>query len=135
MACPFCQIIDQQQPCYPVYQTADVLVILAVPPAVPGHLLVMPKHHYPDLLATPPSVLAQLQMAIQTVTRHLITHCGVSGVNLLLASGPSAGQSVPHLHWHLIPRYPDDGVTAWPQFPPVNAGDLAAEWRRLRLPE
>ncbi len=54
--------------------------------------------------------------AVKRISNHLIDCCDYEGVNLLNASGESAGQSVPHLHIHLIPRKKKDGIDAWPTF-------------------
>ncbi|MBP1533725.1 MAG: HIT family protein [Ruminococcus sp.] len=54
--------------------------------------------------------------AVKAVSKHLTEHCGYEGVNLLNASDESAGQSVPHLHIHIIPRKRNDGIDAWPGF-------------------
>ena len=52
---------------------------------------------------------------VQKVSKHLVDDCGYEGVNLLNASGECAGQSVPHLHIHIIPRKRQDGIDAWPK--------------------
>ena len=53
---------------------------------------------------------------VQKISEFYVESCGYVGVNLLNANGRAAGQSVPHLHIHLIPRKEGDGVDAWPQF-------------------
>lgn len=53
---------------------------------------------------------------VRKISRHLVENCGYEGMNLLNASGESAGQSVPHFHIHLIPRRSKDNIDAWPHF-------------------
>ena len=61
---------------------------------------------------------------VKKISNHLVEDCGFNGVNILNASGVSAGQSVPHFHIHLIARKEDDGVDAWPKF---NGSKLSLE--------
>ncbi|MBR6615028.1 MAG: HIT family protein, partial [Lachnospiraceae bacterium] len=53
---------------------------------------------------------------VKKISCHLTENCGYDGVNLLNASGTSAGQSVPHFHIHIIPRKNGDNIDAWPKF-------------------
>ena len=53
---------------------------------------------------------------VRKISRHLVENCGYEGMNLLNASGESAGQSVPHFHIHLIPRRSKDNIDAWSHF-------------------
>ena len=78
---------------------------------VDGHILVVPKKHTESILDCDDETLSRLMCTVRRVSLHLVEDCGYRGVNLLNASGESAGQSVPHFHIHLIPRYRDDGQT------------------------
>ena len=60
-------------------------------------------------------------------------NCGYDGVNLLNASGESAGQSVPHFHIHIIPRKKGDGIDAWPAFSGARR-NLKEVYEELRMP-
>lgn len=80
----------------------------------PGHTLVIPNDHYGDIFETPEDILARTMVLVRTIARTMRTALGASGVNLLNASGPGSEQSVPHLHFHVVPRWPDDGFTTWP---------------------
>ena len=53
--------------------------------------------------------------AVQKISRHYVDNCGFDGVNIINNSGVSAGQSVMHLHMHILPRKADDGVNLWPE--------------------
>lgn len=131
-ACPFCQIIAGASPGYRIYEDQTVLVILAIPQDVVGHLLVLPKKHVVTLEQADLTTLTALQAVIQVVTRHLVTDCGYDGVNLLCASGAAAGQSVSHLHWHVIPRQEGDGHDAWPKLRDTAIPPLDTLVRLLR---
>ena len=115
--CVFCRIIQGELPSRKVYEDENTLVFMDIAADVDGHLVAVPKVHCKSLLDCPPKNLHDLMDALQRVSRHLTENCGYDGVNLLHASEESAGQSVPHLHMHLIPRKKDDGIDAWPAFP------------------
>ena len=115
--CVFCRIIQGELPSKKVYEDENTLIFMDIAGDVDGHLVAVPKVHCKSLLDCPPKNLRDLMDALQRVSRHLTENCGYDGVNLLHASEESAGQSVPHLHMHLIPRKKDDGIDAWPAFP------------------
>ncbi len=113
--CIFCQIISHQVLSKVIWENESVLVILDTAQDVDYHLLVMPKKHVATLLDCDQDTLLQLILAIQKVGNRCIEK-GFSGLNVLSASGTPAGQSVPHLHFHLILRKAGDGIDAWPKF-------------------
>lgn len=102
--CVFCRIIQGELPSKKVYEDENTLIFMDIAGDVDGHLVAVPKVHCKSLLDCPPKKLHDLMDALQRVSRHLTENCGYDGVNLLHASEESAGQSVPHLHMHLIPR-------------------------------
>ncbi|WP_285530347.1 HIT domain-containing protein, partial [Streptomyces lavendulae] len=69
---------------------------------------------YADVFETPPEVLAVTTALVQRVAEAARTALNASGVNILSASGPGSEQSVPHLHFHVVPRWMDDGISTWP---------------------
>ncbi|WP_285530556.1 HIT family protein, partial [Streptomyces lavendulae] len=69
---------------------------------------------YADVFETPPEVLAVTTALVQRVAEAARTALNASGVNILSASGPGSEQSVPHLHFHVVPRWTDDGISTWP---------------------
>ena len=110
MDCVFCRIIAGNLPALKVYEDERTLVIMDIARDVDGHMLVIPKKHVQSLHDCDPDTLAALMATAQKVARHCVNRCGYDGVNLLNASGESAGQSVAHLH--LIPRQKGDGIDA-----------------------
>ncbi|MEU4510036.1 HIT family protein [Nonomuraea wenchangensis] len=83
-------------------------------PLAPGHILVIPTPHYADLFETPPEVLSETMSLMQDLANAMRAALGAGGVNILSASGPGSQQSVPHLHVHVVPRWPGDGFSTWP---------------------
>ena len=74
----------------------------------------------------------QLAGTVRLICEHYVNRCGFDGVNVLRASGKSAQQSVPHLHFHILPRREGDGVNAWPRLG-KDGHNLEEVARRLRL--
>lgn len=132
MDCVFCRIIAGNLPALKVYEDERTLVIMDIARDVDGHMLVIPKKHVQSLLDCDPETLAALMATAQKVARHCVNRCGYDGVNLLNASGESAGQSVAHLHLHLIPRQKGDGIDAWPPFEGARAS-IQEAYQRIRM--
>lgn len=105
--CIFCKIIAGEIPSKQVYSDDHAIAFLDVDPFKQGHTLVVPREHVSDALAAP-DVLASIAPAVSATGRLLRDRLGASGMNILSNVGEDAGQSVFHLHVHLVPRYSDD---------------------------
>ena len=81
---------------------------------VDGHILVIPKKHYKNILDIDNEVLCHVMNTVKKISKHLIEKCGFNGINLLNQNDKSAGQTVFHYHIHIIPRKNNDGIHAWP---------------------
>ena len=101
----FCKIIDGEIPSTRVYEDDDVLAILDISQTTRGHTLVMPKQHCDSMLSCPKELLAKVMMVAQRIGQAEVSILGAKGVNFLVNCGESAGQTVPHFHVHVIPRY------------------------------
>ncbi len=101
----FCKIIDGEIPCSKVYEDADVLAILDISQTTRGHTLVIPKVHTDSFLTCPEEILSKVMLIAQRIGQAEIAILGAKGVNILTNVGEAAGQSVPHFHVHVIPRY------------------------------
>lgn len=101
----FCKIIDGEIPSSKVYEDDQVIAILDISQATKGHTLVMPKKHYKDFLSVPKDLMHQIMDVAQRIGQAEIAVLGAKGVNILTNVGECAGQSVPHFHVHVIPRY------------------------------
>ncbi|MFC6510233.1 HIT family protein [Promicromonospora citrea] len=108
--CIFCQIVAGAAPSTVVHEDDRTLAFMNIAPATPGHLLVIPKAHATDLLDVPPDDLAASARTAQRIARRVTDVLGADGVNLVHATRPVAGQTVFHVHLHVLPRYVDDGV-------------------------
>lgn len=115
--CIFCKIIAGTIPCYKVYETESVIAFLDIYPVHPGHVLVVPKIHAQEFTDLSWPALDEVMHAVWIVMRGQQTTLSCEGVNILQNNGSAAGQVVPHVHFHLIPRWSDDGLHHWPGAP------------------
>lgn len=114
--CIFCKIIKGEIPCEKIYEDKDTLAFLDISPASPkgGHVLVMPKRHCELISDISDSDLVALLKTIKKLSKALLKYG--HGLNIIQNNKKIAGQYVPHVHFHLIPRFEDDGVLIekWP---------------------
>ena len=107
-------MIRHEVPAHIIEETDQVLVILDIYPVHTGHLLVIPKDH---AVMLPEASSRALEACIRTVQRYaalLPQAIPCDGVNVLQNNGPAAGQVIPHVHFHVIPRFANDGLRHWP---------------------
>ena len=103
--CVFCAIAAGEIPSFKVYEDDLVLAYLDINPFAKGHTLVIPKAHTTGLLDTDEATLAMLIARVKKVAAHLKTVLPCDGFNVLQNNGEAAGQTVPHIHFHIVPRY------------------------------
>lgn len=84
------------------------MAFLDIAPVTPGHTLVIPVRHVETLFDLPPAEVPALWATAQKVGRALQSAFSADGLNLLQANGAAAGQTIAHLHLHLVPRATDD---------------------------
>ncbi len=122
--CIFCKIVAGEIPCSKVYETDTVLAFLDIAPVNPGHVLVLPKAHYPTLMDFPGNLGGDLMAALSVVGKAVMEATGADGLNLMQNNFEAAGQLVHHVHFHLIPRHSEDGLRLWPQAPYEDANEM-----------
>lgn len=113
--CLFCKIIAKEIPSTAVYEDDDVYAFLDISPVHPGHTLVVPKTHASTLLEISPQALIKTVLVVQRISAAVKRGLGVEGFNISQNNGAVAGQTVHHMHMHIIPRQAGDGFAAWPQ--------------------
>ncbi|MGB1697892.1 MAG: HIT family protein [Thermoplasmatota archaeon] len=104
----FDAILAGDIPCHKVYEDDRVLAFLDIAPLTDGHTLVIPKKGAPKLDQLDPADAAAVMAAIQKILPGLRDATGCPDATVALHDGPAAGQEVPHVHFHLIPRKPGD---------------------------
>jgi diadenosine tetraphosphate (Ap4A) HIT family hydrolase len=107
--CTFCSIVAGETAADVVFQTEAYCCIRDRYPVTDGHTLLLPKRHVRLLEAAD---WASLNATLDRAIEHVRSETNPDGLNVGIKDGPAAGQTVPHLHWHIIPRY--EGDTANP---------------------
>lgn len=108
--CIFCKIANGVFGSATVYEDDDFRAVLDIAPAAKGHVLILPKKHMANLYEIDPEVASKALAVASKIAKAQKKALGCDGINLLQNNEEAAGQSVFHLHIHLIPRYADDGV-------------------------
>lgn len=106
--CVFCDIVDGKIPSKKVYEDENVLAILDLSQVTYGHTIVMPKKHTANILDADPDTVANCIKAAQLVAKKIQKNTEAKGFNILNNCGEAAGQTVDHLHFHVIPRYDEN---------------------------
>src|SRR5665213_3258390 len=101
----FAKIIDGTIPSYKVYEDDHFLAIMDVFPQSRGHVLVLPKRPSRNLLDADPAVLASVLPMVQRIAKAVVKVTGAEGFRVVQFNEAPAGQSVFHLHFHIIPAY------------------------------
>lgn len=101
----FSRIIKGEIPSHKVYEDADVLVMMDIFPQSKGHVLIIPKAASRNLLDADPVVLARAIAQVQRVAKAAQTALSPDGIRVVQYNEAPAGQSVFHLHFHVIPVY------------------------------
>jgi histidine triad (HIT) family protein len=107
--CIFCKIIKGEIPSARVYEDDEMVAFMDIGPVVKGHLLVVPRRHYVDLLATPPETLKKLILVVQKLAVAQKKALQADGINIMQSNGRAANQVIDHIHFHIIPRFTSDG--------------------------
>lgn len=107
--CIFCQIIDGDIPARTVYETDETLAFLDANPLAEGHTLVIPKTHARQLQDLDDETATAVYETLHRLVPVVEGTVGADGSNVAFNNGPAAGQEIPHVHGHIIPRFEGDG--------------------------
>ncbi|WP_323191170.1 HIT family protein [Halostella sp. PRR32] len=107
--CIFCQIVSGDIPSRTVYEDDDIVAFLDANPLAPGHTLVIPKDHYETLGDLPDGEAEGVFGVLHALTPVVEDAVDADASNVAFNNGEAAGQEVPHVHGHVIPRFEDDG--------------------------
>ncbi len=128
--CIFCKIANGEIPSDTVYEDEQFRVILDLSPAVKGHALILPKEHFDDLVSANDATLESMLKLARRIGSAQLKSLKCDGFNVVQNNGEAAGQTVHHLHMHVIPRY-DGGekIVTWPQLEsdPKKQAELASK--------
>jgi histidine triad (HIT) family protein len=127
----FAKILRGEIPSHKVYEDADVLVFMDVMPQAPGHTLIVPKAPSRNLLDADPQVLAKMAPVVQRMAQAVKAAFEADGVTVVQFNEPASGQTVFHLHFHVIPRH--EGIALMPHSREMEKPEvLAAHAAKIR---
>lgn len=132
MDCPFCSesILKAQ-----FAESKHCRAIYNISPILPGHSMVIPKKHFSSISDLPDEVYHDLMLFMRQVSEILQKAFQAAGINWTLQEGEEAGQTVPHLHFHLIPRQPADLPEPGDWYPKLRGQQAIDSGKRPRLSE
>lgn len=123
--CIFCKIIAGAIPSKTVYEDEDYKAILDVSPASQGHVIILPKNHAANIFELSDEDARGIMPVAKKIAAAQMKVFGCDGVNVLQNNGEAAGQTVFHLHVHVIPRYKGDTVDIkWKQNPDMELDSI-----------
>jgi histidine triad (HIT) family protein len=108
--CIFCKIVNGEIPSKKIYEDDYVIAILDLSQAEKGHTLVIPKKHYDTFLDADAKTVSHSFEVSQKLAIKIKEKLNADGINILNNTNEAAGQSVMHMHIHIIPRYKNDDL-------------------------
>lgn len=109
--CNICKIVDNEVESKKVYEDDSLLAILHPKPAAPGHIVLIPKEHFPIFENIPNGLVIHMFNIASKISASIFTSINAQGTNIFMQNGVPAGQNVPHAVVHIIPRAENDGVS------------------------
>jgi len=106
--CIYCKLANGVFPTNSIYEDENFNVILDVSPANRGHALILPKQHFDNIFEIDDETASKIMPLAKKIATAVKKVTGCDGVNVQQNNGTAAGQSVFHLHVHIIPRFDDD---------------------------
>jgi histidine triad (HIT) family protein len=125
--CVFCRIVAGELPAHVVLDDEHCVAFLDARPVFPGHVLLVPRDHHETLPDLPAELVEPLFLRAQRLTAAVPAAMGAVGA--FVAMNNRVSQSVPHLHVHVVPRTPKDGLRGffWPRAPYEGGDDEMAQ--------
>lgn len=106
--CIFCMIANHEINSSIIYEDEQVVAFLDLSQVTKGHTLVVPKKHYENVLECDSETLGHVIKVTQMLSKRIMERMKAKGVNILNNCNEVAGQSVMHMHFHIIPRYSEN---------------------------
>ena len=132
--CPFCEIVAGRQPAHVVLDDDVALAFLDARPLFPGHALLVPRLHVETLADLPTALVEPYFTRAQRLAAVMEAEAGMGAAGSFVAMNNRISQSVPHLHTHVVPRNPKDGLRGffWPRGKYADDAEAAAVAARVR---
>lgn len=126
--CIFCKIIAGEIPSKTVYEDDNYKAILDISPASKGHVIILPKNHADNIFEISDEDASGIMIVAKKIAAKLKKVFDCDGVNILQNNGEVAGQTVFHLHVHVIPRYENDNIKIkWAQHEDIDIDSVYNE--------
>ena len=109
--CPFCKMVKHELNAVIVYEDNDILIIMYLYPATPGHILVLPRQHIENIFSLREDLASRIMVAATKIAKVIKQQLSPDGLNLIQSNDLAAGQTIPHFHLHIVPRYNGDAVS------------------------
>jgi histidine triad (HIT) family protein len=131
--CLFCKIASKEIPADLIYEDDKVVAFLDIKPVNKGHSLIIPKKHSHDLLDADDATLGTMIARVKKIAGAIMAATGAAGFNLGINTKSAAGQVVFHTHFHIIPRFSNDGLKMWPhsESEPKTRKQMAEEIKKF----
>ena len=100
--CVFCKIVKGELPSRKVYEDDKILGLMDIDPFCDGHILLIPKHHYTDMMDLPEEILAHINTVAKDIVQKMMDKCEEPGMTVSYNYGDK--QVVKHFHLHLLPN-------------------------------
>lgn len=123
---PFAKILRGELPCHKVYETEHCLAFMDLMPQAAGHTLVIPKAAGSDIFEVPEAALRETIVATRKVATAVKVATGAQGIMIAQLNGAAAGQTVFHLHFHILPR--NDGLEFKLHARELEQPEVLADW-------
>jgi histidine triad (HIT) family protein len=134
MSCIFCRIVAGEVPAEEVAREPEVVAFLDVQPLADGHVLVVPRAHVARVEDLAPAAADALFRAVVRLAGPVREALGAAGTTIGVNNGEATGQTIPHVHVHIVPRWPGDGAgsvhTIFPRHVTRSPADVGAAIRR-----
>lgn len=130
--CVFCKIVKGEIPSDKIYEDENFFAFLDINPINFGHCLLVPKKHYKNLYELSDKVLSEAAPIIKKTAIAVKNGVNADGINIGMNNDSAAGQIVQHAHFHIIPRFADDGLRHWPGKPYPNKEESGKIAERIR---
>lgn len=132
-SCVFCKIIKGEIPADKIYEDENYLAFLDITPINFGHVLLIPKAHYKNLYDLPNDIISGIAPLIKKIAVAVKQSVSADGINIGMNNEQAAGQIVPHAHFHIMPRFSNDGYRHWQgkQYPPDKSKKTAEKIKKF----
>ena len=108
--CIFCKIAEGKMPSEKIHEDEKTMTFMDIAPSNKGHCLVITKKHYETFNDVPEDELKNLISVTQKISNAIVSATSCHGYNVFMNNNKAGGQIVPHVHFHIVPRFEGDGV-------------------------